>query len=120
MNKDIAYKWADALESGKYVQATGRLRVGDTYCCLGVLCDISELGTWKQYSNGHAYRVSSATYASSQLPYALAKWAGIQTGTDPELAPHYPRYGGATYLNDNRKLTFKEIAALIRKNWETI
>jgi hypothetical protein len=42
----------DVLESGKYEKGVGRLRDGDTYCCLGVACDISGVGEWKYLSNG--------------------------------------------------------------------
>jgi len=37
----VAKKWVAALRSGKYEQGTGQLRNGDTYCCLGVLCDVA-------------------------------------------------------------------------------
>lgn len=41
MDADIKRKWVDALRSGKYKQARGKLknRAGG-FCCLGVLCDI--------------------------------------------------------------------------------
>lgn len=43
MKKAIAMKWVEALRSGKYKQGLGRLHNPDTntYCCLGVLRDIS-------------------------------------------------------------------------------
>lgn len=42
MNKDfIVNKWIPALLSGEYKQGRSRLRgTDDTYCCLGVACDI--------------------------------------------------------------------------------
>ena len=40
MTPELASKWADALESGKYKQCTGLLRQGDQFCCLGVLSEI--------------------------------------------------------------------------------
>ncbi|MDE3022805.1 MAG: hypothetical protein KGI54_13265, partial [Pseudomonadota bacterium] len=39
--------WVAALLSGKYEQIRGALRRGSGFCCLGVLCDISETGVWK-------------------------------------------------------------------------
>ena len=45
-NKANIKLWVDALRSGKYQQARGALKTGDAYCCLGVACDISGLGTW--------------------------------------------------------------------------
>lgn len=43
MKKVVADKWVAALRSGEYDQGIGRLRShNDTYCRLGVLCDISQ------------------------------------------------------------------------------
>lgn len=41
--------WIAALRSGKYAQAkrTLKRKNKDTYCCLGVMCDISNRGDWK-------------------------------------------------------------------------
>ena len=44
--KERLIKWAEALESGKYEQTTGRLRKGNKHCCLGVACDLSHLDRW--------------------------------------------------------------------------
>lgn len=46
MDAELKTKWLAALRSGEYEQTTGMLRRDDTYCCLGVLCDVSERGTW--------------------------------------------------------------------------
>lgn len=35
-----------ALRSGVYRQAQEKLRDGNRFCCLGVLCDITGLGIW--------------------------------------------------------------------------
>ena len=37
---DNAKKWVKALRSGDYKQGHGRLRTDDTFCCLGVACDL--------------------------------------------------------------------------------
>lgn len=41
-------KWLVALKSGQYKQTTGTLKDSDGYCCLGVACEISNLGKWDQ------------------------------------------------------------------------
>ncbi len=41
-----ATKWVDLLESGKYKQGREQLRTRNGYCCLGVACDMTMLGTW--------------------------------------------------------------------------
>lgn len=42
----------DALRSGQYQQGRGGLRNGQSYCCQGVACDISGLGTWEAHACG--------------------------------------------------------------------
>lgn len=50
--RELRLKWIRALLSGDYTQAQGRLKEqrsdlsGYNYCCLGVLCDVSNVGTW--------------------------------------------------------------------------
>lgn len=53
MKKEVAKAWVEALRSGKYKQGKGWLRqeepgVEPTFCCLGVLCDLSGQGRWKE------------------------------------------------------------------------
>ena len=36
-----AKKWVRALRSGKYKQGREWLRAGDTFCCLGVACELA-------------------------------------------------------------------------------
>jgi hypothetical protein len=45
MNPEIKKKWVDALRSGKYKQGRDGLhdRLNNTFCCLGVLCDVEGL-----------------------------------------------------------------------------
>ena len=48
--KEHLRKWVEALRSGDYKQAEGALSRGDSYCCLGVACDIyrksAKRGKW--------------------------------------------------------------------------
>lgn len=46
MSEDLKDRWVAALRSGKYEQGTGQLRLGGTFCCLGVLCDVVDPGRW--------------------------------------------------------------------------
>ena len=47
MTPELKAKWVEALRSGRYAQGNRRMRtrsvlgVRDTYCCLGVLCDVA-------------------------------------------------------------------------------
>lgn len=51
LNK-MEQKLVDALRSGSYLQTQYRLRGDNTYCCLGVACDISGLGEWTRFDLG--------------------------------------------------------------------
>ena len=79
MNPDIKKKWIEALTSGEYLQGESHLRVGDRFCCLGVLCDI--------YMKEHPEQAESATaqcqyYSyfgkSELLPEEVVKWAEFE------------------------------------------
>lgn len=73
MNPEIKKKWVDALRSGKYKQGTGALRRGDSFCVLGVVCDLfsKEYGTpWETRNGGSFYFLSKGC----SLPAAVLKW----------------------------------------------
>lgn len=106
MNREVAKRWAAALESGEYEQGHGELRdVRGRYCCLGVLCELSGLGTW----DGPRYLGERFV-----VPPQVAAWAELTTRpvegiehddgcANPELRiPAYPdrEYVYLTDLND--------------------
>lgn len=123
MLNDNAKLWVEALRSGKYRQGKSSLRDGDKFCCLGVACDISELGKWGPASESptaRAYIAAGNTYGSeSYLPAAVMDWLGLTTNCGEHSCPDYPRTIPLTLaaLNDNGK-TFEEIAALIESEPE--
>ena len=97
--------WAEALESGEYEQGFGRLWEDGRYCCLGVLESI----------NGR----SDAAMRTINLPSGFADPVCIG-GKRPEHVPFatagcFPNWKGTPdILNDDIRLTFLEIAALLR------
>jgi hypothetical protein len=48
VNPELKAKWVEALRSGKYQQARGKLRKGEKFCCLGVLCDLVDSSKWSR------------------------------------------------------------------------
>ena len=56
-----------ALRSGKYSQATSELRVGDSFCCLGVACDLYNPEGWSNKDGGWSYR-DNRTINTGVLP----------------------------------------------------
>lgn len=120
MDKRIARRWVKALISGKYKQADGKLKDvqingRDSYCCLGVLCDITRKetgGTWggttsrswgtEQHSDTEFVVGNSGAWALP--PERVYDACGLSQDLAHELAS----------MNDERK-TFRTIAKRIAK-----
>jgi hypothetical protein len=125
MHEHIKKLWVDALRSGNYQQGMGQLRFGDTYCCLGVLCDLHDRD---QVGPGWDDKDQTYLRCDALLPREVAKWAGIiaddpdcfapneviQTEFNVALTDHTIR-GSLTDANDNG-FSFSEIADLIEQN----
>lgn len=110
MNADIKAQWVQALRSGDYTKGKGTLKSehddgGPTYCCLGVLCELSPFesrksGAWHSWDDSLSY-----------LPCSVRDWAGLDTHN-----PKVSYLGGESDLadvNDRTDATFFEIADLI-------
>lgn len=116
MNPEVKELWLEALTSGEYTQGTGYLQKDGSFCCLGVLCDLAVKAgvAWSEEKvwNG----VSATTYwdyngdnSTTTLPDGVAEWARISAS-----GQFSPEFGDTLWeLNDNRKLTFEQIAAVI-------
>lgn len=90
MNKENVAKLVAALRSGEYEQGRNSLRTrGDSYCCLGVACDISGLGKWEKRESALSFDFTDWEYVirdsngekvasdSSTLPAPVAQWLGM-------------------------------------------
>src|SRR5690348_18296721 len=78
MNQEIKKKWVKALRSGEYKQGTSLLynSANETYCCLGVLCDLYTKETKIEYrKDGEIKEI---------LPNEVIKWAGLEDN-DPMI-----------------------------------
>jgi hypothetical protein len=133
MKKEYAMRWAAALESGRYQQTAGTLCNGKCYCALGVLCDTvkEEVGMcWvKEYGPscvltfgrpGFEEMFDSSTAA---LPSSVCKLTGISNRNgriNDDGVIIGSGYFSITEMNDNRRLTFAEIAAFIRKHYDAL
>src|SRR5690242_10707227 len=90
MKQDIKNKLSAALVSGEYTQGHGALRINDTYCMMGVLCDLyrkdTGCGEWvpdvipggehKYYSFRDAFGEENAAFP----PDGVALWADLCDG----------------------------------------
>ena len=121
MNQDVKQKWITALRSGEYKQTGGRLRKGDSYCCLGVLTDLYDKDkdikchAWHEEDGHYGYK-SGDEIVEATLPESVMKWADLD-----ELNPivRDDRMGepltSLAYLNDNEGLDFNQLADIIEK-----
>jgi hypothetical protein len=44
MDSALKAKWIEALRSGEFKQGPGKLKRGECYCCLGVVCVVAGYG----------------------------------------------------------------------------
>ncbi|MDZ8105088.1 MAG: hypothetical protein RM338_05610 [Nostoc sp. DedQUE12a] len=115
MNKQLIEKWIDALRSGEYKQARCQLRDGDTFCALGVACDISGMMNWEEYFVNDSSEMMpldvAAQYGFIAINERLKESLGIPKSY------YCPSFQSAvTSLNDEFHLDFDEIADLIEQH----
>src|SRR5690606_7791757 len=123
MNNEVKQEWVKRLRSGQYKQGRNSLRQGDSYCCLGVLCDLYSPQLWEQGPEGTFCYAG----ASGVLPSIVSEAYGIShdpmvaTRDLPEKLVNNPnfdtlsiKYCSLSELNDHG-YTFEEIAEVIEK-----
>ena len=92
MSKTLKNKWIKALESDNYEQCTGRLQdQNGANCCLGVLCRVMRI----KHDN-----IVGGSLGGIKLDKVIPQ------KLEAKLVD----------LNDNKKKSFDEIAAFLRKN----
>lgn len=125
MNADIKKIWVDALRSGEYAQGDGRLYDGESYCCLGVLCDIhsrmTKAGVWSHSTDydGNSvviYKADGAYNCGEVLPPSVRDWAELDA-SNPDVGNHpcgSKVYRTVAELNDYG-YTFDDLANIIEE-----
>ncbi len=112
----------EALRSGEYKQTKGTLRRGNSFCCLGVACDISGLGEWEK-DEGSLYQfrpVDGTRPVDGLLPEIVRSWLGFSTSAgdlDFVGADNHLHVTALSHLNDNGK-RFTTIAKIIESEPE--
>jgi hypothetical protein len=98
MDKKLKAKWVKALRSGKYRQTRNVLSQNGAYCCLGVLRCLLPAKVRKLPMDHENY--------SEVLNAPQQKCAGLVKAQQKKLAG----------MNDNKKLTFPQIADYVEAN----
>lgn len=136
MNKERKAQWIEALRSGKYKQGRCYLRIPkqdgvDEFCCLGVACDISEVGRWVDGDFVTDTTVTGVVHSRTAPPpivctvfdcWAVNPWCVLTDKIPAHLkAKLQPLIDDTLYndvlllmtINDSGLLDFVEIAELI-------
>lgn len=123
--------WVEALESGNYRQANGKLRVeepalgvpddeGYSYCCLGVAIEVALANGYKSPET-ESYEIENDT-----LWEGVVTWYGLSSCDPVVVVEENATYDDededegrevlicATEANDENELSFPQIAAGIR------
>lgn len=106
--------WVAALRSGKYEQARGALHpTTDTFCCLGVACDVYASDRWIPIGRHHYFAVDEDRRENQILPLEVAHYYGI----DENPAGPTCDYTLAEE-NDMGRMSFAQIADFLEKEYE--
>lgn len=126
MDQEIHSQWVAALESGQYQQGKRVLRTSDdTYCCLGVLCDLAvkaDLAKWENISGDWVIMPKNETFvtaygadtATGLLPRFVREWAKLDTDNPSVRTSSSERT--LTQLNDTYDYSFAQIADAIKES----
>lgn len=117
MDPEAKRLWVEALRSGEYKQGVGALNRGDSYCCLGVLCEVAiKAGLPVQVTRGGGCESKACQSCpekkwydkkAGRLPDSVVKWAGL-VDADPYVAGR-----DLSAWNDEERAPFGKIADLI-------
>lgn len=117
-------KLVDALRSGKYKQTTGALRHGDSFCCLGVACDLHSKATKIPWMENH-FVGPKYLGSGGDLPTPVARYYGFDRvehqpddgPSNPTLMPRATKEKtSAVDINDDGA-SFKRIATLFERRF---
>lgn len=107
MMSELKAKWIKTLRSGEYKQGTGKLKdeTLNTFCCLGVLCEVAGLKSGIN-TCGSVYYDYEGDSESIKLPSNFCEEMEISNDLQSELIS----------MNDTDKNSFAEIADYIEDN----
>jgi hypothetical protein len=111
MRKEVAQLWVAALRSGHYKQGKQRLKIGNSYCCLGVLACL--------YDTLHGNPPDTSLGLRVYFDTNVQKWAGLE-GPMPKCTIDGPGRTELAVLNDQRDYSFAEIADIIEQQYEEL
>ena len=112
MDPALKAKWVEALRSGEYQQCRTNLRHGDSYCCLGVLAEVSDLGSFVE--DNHKPGIFSFAYPGEDRTHGVLPDAARLV-----IGLSYFHHEKCWKMNDSEGRSFAEIADYIEANIPT-
>jgi len=122
MKKEVKDLWVEALKSGEYIQGHQYLNIDNSFCCLGVLCEVaikSGLALEKTFGGGY-YVYGEDSY--NMLPQKVMEWAGMRSRAGEFSSSSLYRHpkNSLWALNDVQRYSFEQLAAVIEESWEQL
>lgn len=115
MKEEIKNKWVEALRSGKYLQGKEALRNYNSFCCLGVLCDLYDNTKWAE-QEGDCIPYGTEQWAQDDhLSNKVKAWADMRSHDGELPVPDQT----LAEMNDGGA-NFEEIADTIEKHWKDL
>lgn len=114
---EVKEQWVNALKSGEYEQGNNHLCYSNKYCCLGVLCEITNEPKEVNF-NVVIYNNSTNLYSSLNKYFKILSYSGSFNGFKVSYADASSRIiycNNLTQINDGTSATFSEIADLINE-----
>ena len=117
LERNFKRKWVAALRSGKYKQTVSHLYDAGGFCCLGVMCalrgakldEMDQIGLPGDLPNfNELFNIDSKH----------AKFFS-EAGAQPWQVPYRGEMVYLTELNDDHRLSFKQIANIIERSVDT-
>lgn len=105
--------WVEALESGEYQQGKHMLCVDDTYCPLGLACEV-----YQKYEGGlSVLKLSTGLTTYNGYSITLPDLVQLWLGMSDSMGSYYDPMSNLMDDNDFGK-SFQEIAQIIRSKPE--
>jgi hypothetical protein len=114
MKQEIKQRWIEALRSGEYKQGQGCLHNHNenTFCCLGVLCDLHAKETNTNWVDDPEEGYTSDYLDNdASLPDKVLEWSGLERPN-----PLITRTLSIAIYNDQKGYSFDQLADLIEKH----
>ncbi len=115
MKPEIKKRWIAAIRSGEYEQGRGRLKRGDKFCCLGILCDLYLKERGKTWATAQDTGAGVCGGQTAYLPLEVMDWAGLKHESPNAEGHTLSTHNDGRDSGEVKGKPFEEIADIIEK-----